>query len=398
MSLFARFIFVLLWTCLSSTSLAAVVAQKSPGPWDTGRQTHVIIAAKGLAFASVGYQQFKIYQELYPHDQFLFITNLPAVGPYRHVKQATLKGLGFAITEESPAALDTAKLIQLLKTKTRNIRTLDIIGHNGVVLGPWLESGDHRLDYKNAALMSQLRPLFAANAWARISGCNSGWYVAPHLSESWGVPVLGSFTSTGFYYLNPEGDYELFDSIEGGQAAQNVRPAKTDTSFKVPQKCTGTCFTLKPEAAPYHLHVHKSPQAAWLPFIKPVCAKSVATTRCQTAQAESMIASINPYNRSEALRNPEIFAKISFHSVCGSYSKASTQKDCMNKLETAYKNQTAYFPYSLGTELKCSGLRACAFQYVSIDLRKNLPESTQNTTLSYLANAFIGYSLLQESR
>jgi hypothetical protein len=64
----------------------------------------------------VGYQQYKIYQELYPHDQFLFITNLPAVGPYRNVKQDTLKGLGFAITEESTSLLDTLKLIQILKT------------------------------------------------------------------------------------------------------------------------------------------------------------------------------------------------------------------------------------------------------------------------------------------
>lgn len=396
MGLFTRLLFTTFLTCVSSLSFAAIVAQKSSEDWNPSRPTHVIIAAKGLAFASVGYQQFKIYQELYPENQFLFITNLPAPGPYRNVKQDTLNRLGFAITEESSTLLDTKKLIQILKSSTRNIRSLDIIGHNGVVLGPWLENDKLRMDFKNVALMSQLRPLFGKNAWARISGCNSGWYVAPALSEAWQIPVLGSFTSTGFYYLNTQGDYELFDSIDGGQASDNVHPAKYDNSFETPQKCTeGTCFTLKPEAAPYHLHVHKSPQAAWLPFVKPVCAKAIASARCQAAQAEAIIASIAPFARKEVLQNPEIFESMVYHSICGSYSKASGQADCTRKMKEAYENKVSYFPYSLGTQLKCSGIRGCSFRHISIDLRKNSPESTNDTTASYIANAFIGYSLLQ---
>lgn len=394
----ARAIFGILFSLTCSASMAAIVAQKSVAPWHPSRPTHVIVAAKGLAFATVGYQQFKIYQELYPHDQFLFISNLPAPGPYRNVKQDTLKKLGFAILEENTLVLDTRKLIQIIKNTTRNIRTLDIIGHNGVVLGPWLESGDHRMEYRNVTLMSQLRPLFAADAWVRIAGCNSGWYVAPALSEAWGVPVFGSFTSTGFYYLNTDGNYELFDSIDGGQAAENVHPAKIDNSFEIPQKCEGSCFTLKPEAAPYHLHVHKDPEAAWLPFAKPICARSISAVRCQVAQAEALIAAIAPYPRKSAWQNPAIFEKMLYHSICGSYSKINGQLDCMNKMKTAYENQVSYFPYRLGTPLKCSGIRACSFQYISVDLRKNSPEATNDTTASYIANALIGYSLLQNAR
>lgn len=379
-----------------SVSFAAIVAQKSASDWHPARPTHVIVAAKGLAFASVGYQQFKIYEELYPHDQFIFITNLPAQGPYRNSKQIELRKLGFTITEESPAVLDTRKLIQILTSTTSSIQTLDIIGHNGVNLGPWLESGDFRMDFKNTALMSLLRPLFAPNAWARIAGCNSGWYVAPALSASWGIPVFGSFTSTGFYYLNTDGNYELFDSIEGGQASDDVHPGKIDNSFEVPQKCSeGTCFTLKPEAAPYHMHVHKSPDAAWLPFVKPICAATIPAARCQAAQAEAIIASIAPFPRKGALQNPAVFEQMVYHAICGSYSKIAGQTDCMNKMKAAYDAQISYFPYSLGKQLRCSGIRGCSFQYISIDLRKNSPDATNDTTMSYIANAFIGYSLLQ---
>lgn len=392
---------LILVTVTSSFAAAGIVAQKASNTWDPKAPTHVIIASKGLTFASVGYQQARVYENLFPKNQILFITNLPTSGAYKYTKQLQLKKQGFKIVTENSKKLTSESTIATVLENTTNIRSLDIISHNGVDKGPWLEDGDNRLDFKNADIMTKLKPAFSAKAWARIQGCNSGWNVAPYLSQYWDVPVFGSFTSTSFYYLTPNGEYELFQSVEGGEPAKNILPAKTDTwSFvtsqgaTVPTPCAeGTCYTLIPEAAPYHYHVHKSPKAAWLPISKPVCAKSISDERCQKAQAEALLTTIGATPRKEALWNPNTYKKIVFQSVCGSYSSASSQSTCRGNLEVSYKNRTEYFPYKLGEMLRCSGLRACSFTQESIDLRKN-KNGTQSTLIEYLDNAFKGYQLL----
>lgn len=383
---------------------AAIVAQKTPTSWNPAKPTHVIIASKGLSFAAVGYQQARVYENLFPGNQILFITNLPTTATYKYTKQIQLKKQGFSIVTEDSKILTSSSTIATILAHTKNIRTLDIISHNGVDKGPWLEDGDNRLDYKNEALISKLKPAFSANSWVRIQGCNSGWNVAPYLSQYLGVPVMGSFTSTSFYYLTTNGDYELFQSVEGGEPAKNLIPAKTDSwSFvtpqgaKVPTPCAdGTCFTLIPEAAPYHYHVHKSPKAAWLPMSKPVCSKTISDERCQKAQAESIISAIGSTPRNDALTQFETYKTLVLQSVCGSYSSATSQKTCRANLEYSYNNRTEYFPYKLGEMLRCSGLRACSFTQESIDLRKN-KNGTQSTVLEYLDNAFKGFQLLAGS-
>lgn len=392
---------LILVTASSSLAPAGIVAQKSSGSWNPKAPTHVIVASKGLTFASVGYQQARVYENLFPNNQVLFITNLPTNETYKFTKQVQLKKNGFRIVAESSKKLTSESTIATVLANTTNIRSLDIISHNGVDKGPWLEDGDNRLDFKNPELMAKLKPAFSAKAWVRIQGCNSGWNVAPYLSQFWGVPVFGNFTSTSFYYLTAKGDYELLQSVEGGESAKSDLPAKMDTwSFvtshgaKLASPCAdGTCLTLIPEAAPYHYHVHKSPKAAWLPMSKPVCAKSISDQRCQKAQAEALLTAVGSTPRNEALWNADTYKKIVFQSICGSYSSGSSQKRCREYLEVTYKNRTEYFPYKLGEMLRCSGLRACSFTQESIDLRKN-KKGTQSTLIEYLDNAFIGYQLL----
>lgn len=206
-------------------------------------ETHIIIASKGLSFASVGYMQAKIYQELYPNNQIIFITSKPDEGSsYRDKKQSDLKKLGYKIVEDSDEILNSRNLLTLIKkyTSTGKIKTLDLISHNGVELGPWLEDGTHRLDFTNSLLMSTLKNYFTTEAYARIHGCNSGWYVAPALSASWGIPVVGNFTSTSFYFLTKNGSYELLSRNADINAHPRSRAARTfwNISWINSKRCT----------------------------------------------------------------------------------------------------------------------------------------------------------------
>lgn len=389
-----------------STS-AAIIAKNNVQNWSSTKPTRIILASKGLSFASVGYLQAKVYQNLYPDDQILFITNMPDKNSaYRNTKQSELKKMGFIIQEESDKKLNTRQFIDIVKANSERIRSIDVIGHNGVDKGPWLEDGDNRLDYQNEGIMRELTSRFLPNAWVRLHGCNSGWNVARFLSRYWQIPAIGTFTSTSFYYLTNSGNYELFQSIEGGAASPGITPAKFDTKTFLDQNgqaiktsCpSGGCMTLIPEGSPYHYHVHNDPNAAWLPMAKPVCNSIVSEEQCLKAQAESLITAVGATPRATMATQQEAYEEALFGSVCGSYAKAVNQESCKMYVKKAYLGRQNYFPYKLGKMLKCDGLRVCKFQQVSIDLRKNAPENTDNTILEYLDNGLKGFYLLQNSQ
>lgn len=239
--------------------------------------------------------------------------------------------------------------------------------------------------------MSSLKPLFAAHAWARIQGCNSGWNVARYLSQFWNVPVIGSFTATAFYQLNTQGRYELYSE------QNNKNRALVDTwSFNGQnKKCPeGGCFVLKPEASPYHFHVHQSPNAAWLPMNKPICNTTISADQCKKALAMSLLTQIDSVPRAKALHDKKVFSDLVFRSVCGAYSSASAQDECIKNLKNTYSQKTAYFPYKRGTMLECKTLRACEFKQISIDLRVNSQASTGQLINQYIEAAFVGFDLL----
>lgn len=384
-----------LWISISTIfaaqiSSATIVANYSKNIWSNSAPTRIIVASKGLMFASVGYQQAQVFKDLYPEDQILFITNKPTTATYSETKQKQLKKLNFKISEDNLEKLSNQKLISILFQNTSRIRSLDIISHNGVELGPWLEDTNMRLDFKNYNLMSSIKSLFDENAWARIQGCNSGWNVAPALSKAWGIPVMGSFTSTSFYTLNKNGSYELYSE-------NKTNAATTDTwSFKQSTACPeGACITLRPENAPYHYPVHKSKEAAWLSFLKPVCDSTISDQKCQKALAESLISTSGVENRIQAQSNKDIYKLMVIKSVCGAHTSKSSQTACIENIKLTYEQRQSYLPYSTGTMLNCSGLRSCQFKQESIDLRKNkILSSSPQTINEYIDHAVIGLSYL----
>ncbi len=405
---------ILLSSFFSLNAQSAILATYIPGDspatlrdqigWDSNNKTHVIIAGQGLMFSAAGYKQAQIMTKLYPEDQILFITNLPTNPTYVNTKQKHLLKLGFSIAEENSEKLDSQLIVTKLLAMTAKIKTLTIISHNGVLLGPWLQ-GDHyaRFDYDNLEMMTQLQPLFTEDAWAKIQGCNSGWYVATHLSFFWKIPVQASFTSTSFYYLNVDGDYELYSSIdEKVRTTKAVRPALVDSwSFvdDIDQSegdpCPGKlCITLQPDPAPYHFFQHKTPEAAWLPISKTICDDAIPTERCQKALAESIIASTGSISKLGMLKDINVFKSMVYQSICSSHISAAKQKDCVKKVKESYATQTEYFPYDLGTMLKCKGVRGCDFIYVSKDVRTNHLGS-ENTIFEHINDALIGYNLLR---
>lgn len=392
----ALFIVATLLTTASAS--AGIVATYSKGTWDSAKETHVIHVSQGFPFPSVGYTQASVIKEMYPDNQILFITTLPDASSSNYkTKSRALIRADFSIAEETSEVVSTKVFLRILRQYSSNIRSLDIIGHNGVEKGPWLHDDPNRLDYKNEALMSSIRSLFNPKAYARLQGCNTGWNVAPKLSKAWGIPILGSFTSTSFYFLAKNGAYELLhrelpqDRLSSFDAWSFVSDNGVASRTDCP---SGVCLTLMPEAAPYHFQAHKSSQAAWLPFRKAICDASIADSRCEMAWAEGILTSITPLPRKTALTNKEAFRDMLQFTLCASYSDKSAQAVCMSKVRREQSQGIYSLPYRIGTMLKCSGLRACNFVQDSIDLRKNSSSSSENTIKLYFDHALRGHDLL----
>ena len=376
---------------IGSASQAALVAGYAKGAWSKTAETHVIVASKGLAFVSVAYNQAQIIKEMYPDHQILMITTLPAAdSSSRNAKQRELKKQDFSIIEEKDSPLTNKTFIRIVSENTSNIRSLDMIGHNGVELGPWLEDTVNRLEYKNAQLMGVLKPLFSSKGFARLQGCNTGWNVAPALSKAWGVPVLGSFTSTSMYFLSKSGTYELMGEESEAQAkALQVDPT---SGMSCPEKM---CQILIPESSPYHFHVHRSPKAAWLPYRKAICDASIADARCEKAWAEGILTSASPLSRKKALKDKAAFKQLVEYTVCASHTSLAAQQVCVRSVRKAQEqNLMSTLPYRSGEMLNCSGLRSCQFVQESIDLRKNAVTSSESSLKLYFEHALRGFDLL----
>lgn len=382
-----------------SISLASIVATYSKGVWDRNKETHVIVVASGFPFPSVGYTQAEVIKEMYPQNQILFVTTLPAPeSSNRNTKQRALTREGFKLSEETPEIISTKVFLRILKQYAGNIRSLDMVGHNGVEKGPWLQDDPNRLDYRNEALMSSVKGLFNSRAFARLQGCNTGWNVAPALSKAWGIPVMGTFTSTSFYFLAKSGGYELLNRElpKDRVAAYDQWSFVSDNGVASTTECpAGVCLTLYPESAPYHFQVHRSSKAAWLPFRKPVCDVSISNERCEKALAEAVVTSVTSLPRKKALSDKNAFKALLEHSVCASHSSKSAQDKCIANLRQAHRSGNYdYLPYGHGEMLKCSALRACSFVQDSIDLRRNARNSSESSIKLYFEHALRGYELL----
>lgn len=389
--MFRSVLMAIAFLIVGSVSNAALVAGHAKGTWSKSSETNVIVASKGLAFISVAYNQAKIIKEMYPNNQILVITTLPAAdSSSRNAKQRELKKQGFSIIEEKDSPLTNKALIRIISENTSNIRSLDIIGHNGVELGPWLEDTTTRLDYKNSQLMGLLKPLFNKNGFARLQGCNTGWNVAPALSKAWGVPILSSFTSTSMYFLSKSGTYELMPE----ETVAKTKAAKIDptSGMSCPK---GMCQILIPEASPYHFHVHRSPKAAWLPYRKAICDSSIDDSRCEVALAEGLLTSAGPLSRKKALSDRNSFKQLLEYSVCASHSSLAAQQVCLRTLRKAQdQGGITSLPYRNGEMLKCSGLRSCQFVQDSIDLRRNSSANSASSVELYFEHALRGFDLL----
>lgn len=326
----------------------------------TDATTHIIVAGVGmelgiqLQIAAVS--KAKRYRELYPDHQIFLISHTEPTlydNPFNNF--AKISEWGFQFDRGFNEAFTEKGLLKQM-TQFTKIASIDVFSHNSPQLGAQLESKYHRMTGRSEE-QKKMAGRFLPDAYAILHGCNSGFEIAPVLSETWKIPVAGTFTGTGFEYLSKNGRFYPDGNGPGGKASIN------DASFDRPIQCSkGACTRMKPSNGPYD-GIWGDFEAGGLNFFKFFCVKNDGNT-CYRSMAKSLVASLSlkPIGIKPSL---EDYKDYLYDFLCNSSGSGKYLETCKRSLEQ----------YRMTKRIGSNGFRGRQFQcnfkqcYVSIKCR-----------------------------
>jgi hypothetical protein len=290
----------------------------------------------GLLFQEVAKGKAQKYSELNPGEQIVFIT----INEKELDNANALARWGFNIVEDERGTLDGKKFIKEA-IRFKKILSLDIFSHSSAQFGIHLDGKAHRLTLNTKGLEA-IKGNFMKDAYAYLHGCNSGFNLAPFLSEVWGIPVAGSMTSTNFQKLHSDGNFYLNET----QYAPNSNWSKSNNlSFNKETQCSGgTCLRLKPDNTPY-VGYWGAYRGGGLPFYKFFCIKN-SKEDCMRVMAKTMLTHVGTVN----LKKDSSLAKYKealFDFLCPISATKDIRQECVAKLEEALVTKDyTYNPFS----------------------------------------------------
>ena len=317
-----------------------IVASFNTPDMNPNRPTRIMVAGSGddlgLLFQEVAKAKALKYSEQNPGEQILFIAaNEKELG-----SEWALKKWGFKILKTNKSTLDGQVFINEL-APFKKILSLDIFSHSSVQFGVHLEGRGNRLNEKTKGL-EVLKGNFMKDSFVYLHGCNSGFSLAPFLSNVWGIPVAGSMTSTNFQKLHSDGNFYL---SEEGFAPNSDWAKENSLSNNTTTECSeGTCQRLKPDNTPYS-GFWGSYREGGLPFYKFFCVKNSAED-CTRVMAKSLLSHslIVNVKKDSSL---EEYKKAVVDFLCPVSSKKDLRGECQAKLEEALVTQDmTYNPFS----------------------------------------------------
>jgi hypothetical protein len=314
---------------------------------DYNAPTRLILAGNGddlaLLFQEVAKGKAEKYKQLNPNDQIVFIT----INEKELDNENALTRWGFNIIESERGTLDGKKFIKEA-LRVKKILSLDIFSHSSAQFGIHLDGKAHRLTLNTKGLEA-LRGNFMKDAYAYLHGCNSGFNLAPFLSQTWGIPVAGSMTSTNFQKLHSDGEFYINETA----FAPNSEWSKTNNkSFNKPMACKdGACLRLKPDNTPY-VGFWGAYREGGLPFYKFFCIQN-SKEDCLRVMSKSLLANIGTVNLTKE-SSLATYKSAVYDFLCPLSSKSEVRDECIAQLELALVTKDyTYNPFSR-PQVECS--------------------------------------------
>jgi hypothetical protein len=348
--------------------------------------THLIITGKGL---EVGDQWLRA-----AHTQALVFKSRTQHGPIRLIGAiensesiSALKNWGYKNIQIFNQIYTGLALVKQIK-QVPLVASIDMIGHNGAMLGFALENYENRFFLNEVKALEGMAKKMSPLSFVRVMGCNTGWNLAPALAKALAVPVGGTFTFADIQKVHESNDWFFHDEgrFPGGQFLS------TNTiSTLEPISCIrdGGCMRLKPVHIPYQ-GVHGS-YAGTVPFMKTFCGQLKAAN-CQMRMALSMHYAVSVVSH-------EKLPDVADH-FCPGYKDAQKRIECKNKVIDHMLGRRALaknYSTSSGPTVQCSLYKCDIVKDCSSGSCIMRGQNTVNsTTFVHELDAYInGYTLLQ---
>lgn len=236
---------------ISSHTFAYSIFTLKPVNWDQVKSVDVFIAGYGeelgLQFLYSAVTRAQKHDELYPDNRAQVILWAKEWNERRDEEALTSRG--FSIVKTTRGSLDNKDVYEQLK-RFPAISSLHFFSHNAAFGGAAIQKSE-RLG-KDSIPWENLRDKFTADSYIFLHGCNTGFIVAPGISEKVGIPVMGSLTSTDFQEIFEDGNF-YHNNAGFGQFPSGMSKKKTSfTLFAKEYSCwQGYCHRMMPNEHTY---------------------------------------------------------------------------------------------------------------------------------------------------
>ncbi len=350
------------------------------------QKTHLIIVGSAKKedsdqFFQSGVTRALRYQELFPLEQIIIIST-PDVK--RKSNTEVFNQFNVTIKKIVHTRLTGKQLLYELRKFTK-IASIDFYGHSSpwaLILGKkkaFLGPGTGR------QAITSLRGHFTKLAYATLNSCNSGFKLAPALSQAWQIPVSGALTSSLFERttINALWENEFISDHANWTVRNNI-------SFLTSPPCReGTCWRMKPEPSIYQGHWGNFDHG--LSFYKFFCNYPTTDEKCAAAIAFSLFSfpSITPLSLDST---KEDFKKNLIDYMCPTGKGINLFQQCKQMLTQQNINQ--YYSPLGKKQLSCSH-KKCQFK-LTCKYHNNNPvaDSCKITTNKQASTTFIDSFLI----
>lgn len=396
------FMICLMFGSTQAYAVYAAIYRESKMSLNTQRPTHFLVATEGQELANLPHEA-AVTQALYlkkqhPNDQVILLSEFDLKD--QSLNQLKVWNLELVFYSRSPnqayANLSSLSLVSYMKQFSK-IKSFHIYGHSNIPFGARLfqqfRFGRFASDFQDLA---KLRKNFTENAYAVLSGCNSGWSLAPKLSEAWQIPVAGSFTGTVFEKLGSDRNFHLNTNkqISFAQSNMNVSCYK------------GACIRQVPQNTIYNGH-YGSYQTPSLNFLKFFCKGNSNIERCYQGMATAAMDSSNAYSQNLKTTTLNDYKNIVSDLLCRSEETGTRQK-CFSFLKnlSPTSDRTGFFMNSKYGQLNANfqghdAVTTCSKVEGKDDIQCTITVASETKDADTLAREYeayiAGFQLLKKS-
>ncbi|MFP5519255.1 MAG: hypothetical protein ACLGGX_05085 [Bdellovibrionia bacterium] len=236
------------------------------------------------------------------------------------------------------------------------IDSLHILSHSAIGYGIHLYKGG-RYSATNS-LWASLKGRFTAQAYVDLAGCNTGFYLAPQLADTLGVPAVGALTSTEFHYLDAKGTWRYAAPISD---LKGPRVATNTISYDSPKSCrAGACIRMMPLFRSYSGYWGDYQNGSF-PAFKFFCGNTPKDS-CSKIMVRSLYHSLLDVSISEKSTVEEKRRAVQTY-LCPRFNNDQKQADCIQQLQNISLNsQPSTYSPALDYTIRCNHQR-CDFAF-----------------------------------